>query len=68
LNGRWYNRRIVIRGGIRKDKPFFIRLYNPHEIKALLNEAGLQVEHIYGGFDAQPLSSETKRMVIIAKK
>jgi hypothetical protein len=27
--GRWYNRRIVIRNGIRKDKLLYVRLYNP---------------------------------------
>jgi len=29
LTGRLYNHRIVIRNGVRKDKPFFVRLYNP---------------------------------------
>jgi SAM-dependent methyltransferase len=66
--GRWHNQRIVIRAGVRKDKPFSVRFYNPNEISQLLMQAGLEVERLYGGFDAQPLTSESQRMVIIAKK
>jgi SAM-dependent methyltransferase len=66
--GRLYNRRIVIRDGVRRDKPFFIRLYNATEIRDLLGQVDLRVEGIYGGWDAQPLSPESRRMVIIARK
>jgi SAM-dependent methyltransferase len=66
--GRLYNRRIVIRGGVRRDKPFFIRLYNATEIRDLLCQAGMEVENIYSGWDFQPLSTESRRMVIIARK
>jgi len=68
LSGRLYNRRIVIRDGERRDKPFFVRLYNANEMRDLLQRAGLQVQGIYGGWDRQPLSIDTRRMVIIAKK
>ncbi len=66
--GRLYNRRIVIRNGVRKDKPFFIRMYNPNEICDCLVKAGLRVHHLYGGWDGQPLSLETRRMVVVAVK
>lgn len=66
--GRLHNRRIVIRDGVRRDKPFFVRLYNATEIRDLLLQAGLEVEKIYGGWDAQPLSPESRRMVIISRK
>jgi SAM-dependent methyltransferase len=68
LNGRLYNRRIVIRDGVRRDKPFFIRLYNPSEIRELLNKAGLVLETMLGGYDGQPVSAESRRMVVVAKK
>jgi SAM-dependent methyltransferase len=68
IQGRFYNKRVVFRNGIRKDKPFFVRLYNPNEIQALINQAGLEVEQIYGGWDAKPLSSETRQMVIVARR
>jgi SAM-dependent methyltransferase len=67
LTGRFHNRRIVIRDGIRKDKPFSIRLYNATEICHLLNRAGL-IEHKLLGKDDQPLSANSRRMVVIARK
>jgi SAM-dependent methyltransferase len=68
LQGRLYNKRIVIRDGIRKDKPFFTRLYTAQEIKALIIQAGLEMKHIYGGWDGSELSSVSHRMIVIARK
>ena len=68
LHGRSYNRRVVFRDGIRKEKPFSIRLYNPNEIHGLITQAGLRLEHIYGGWEAQELTSESNPMVVIAQK
>lgn len=67
LSGLMTNRRIVIRNGARKDKPFAIRYYNPSEIHRLLEEAGLKLQMIYGGWEDQPVGN-TMRMVIIAQK
>jgi SAM-dependent methyltransferase len=67
LTGRFHNRRIVIRNGVRKDKPFSIRLYNATEIRDLLHRVGLEVYKMLGG-DDQPLSASSQRMVVIAKK
>jgi SAM-dependent methyltransferase len=67
LTGRFHNRRIVIRNGVRKDKPFSIRLYNATEIRDLLNRIGLEVYKLLGG-DDQPLSASSRRMVVIARK
>lgn len=68
LHGRSYNRRVVFRDGIRKEKPFSIRLYNPNEIHGLVTQAGLRLEHLYGGWEAQELTSESNPMVVIAQK
>jgi SAM-dependent methyltransferase len=67
LTGRFHNRRILIRDGVRKDKPFSIRLYNANEIQALLERAGLVDIRILGE-DDQPLSSRSHRLVVIAAK
>ncbi len=67
LTGRFHNRRIVIRDGLRKDKPFSIRLYSATEMRDLLNQAGL-VAHKLLGEDDQPLSARSRRMVVIAQK
>jgi SAM-dependent methyltransferase len=66
--GRLYNRRIVIRNGMRREKPYFVRLYNPTEITDLLRRAGLQVTGLFGSWDGQPISSESRRMIVIASK
>jgi len=67
-SGRMNNQRVLIRDGVRKDKPFSIRLYNATEIQALLESAGLQVQSMVGNWQGQPLSSEMRGMVVIAKK
>jgi SAM-dependent methyltransferase len=68
LLGRSYNKRIVYRDGIRKDKPFSVRLYNPNEIQVLIVQAGMELLHIYGSWNAEPLTSESNRMIVIARK
>lgn len=67
LTGRFYNRRILIRNGVRKDKPFSIRLYNAAEIRNLLHGAGL-VDYKLLDEDHQPLSARSRRIVVIAEK
>jgi hypothetical protein len=68
LNGRLYNKRIVIRDGIRKDKPNFTRLYNPSELNILLPQAGFNLYQLYGGFDGSEYTSGSRRMVVVAQK
>lgn len=68
LTGRWYNRRIVIRDGVRKDKPFFVRMFSPTEICDWLIRAGMEVVQMYSGYDLQPVSHESQRIIVVAKK
>jgi SAM-dependent methyltransferase len=68
LSGRLSNRRIMIRDGIRKEMPFFVRLYNPSEMNDLLRRAGMEIEQIYGGWDGRWLDIDARRMVIVARK
>ena len=68
LTGRLHNRRIVIRNGVRKDKPFFIRLFNPTELRDWLIQAGMDLERMYGGYDASPLGEDSRRMIVVAKR
>ena len=60
-------RRIEIRDGNRKDKNFFIRLYNFTEIKDLLERAGLKIEKVFGDWDSSPLTNDSSKMIIISK-
>ena len=68
LQGRFYNKRVVFSDGVRKDKPFFVRLYNPNEMIILITQAGLELHHIYGGWDGNEFSSDSHRMIVIARK
>jgi SAM-dependent methyltransferase len=45
-----------------------VRLYTYARLEQLLNEAGLAVEHAYGGYEGQDFTLETSRMIIIAQK
>ena len=65
---RLYDKRIVIRNGIRKDKPFFVRLYNRKEMSILLKRAGFKSLKFFSDWDSRPLTNESKRMIVIAKK
>ncbi len=68
LTGRVFNKRIVYRKGVRKEKPFFVKLYNPTEIREILKTARLSIYKIFADFDSKPFSSDSWRMVIIARK
>lgn len=68
LTGKLYNQRILLRNGVRKDKPFFVRLYNPTEICQWLERAGLEVYRLCADWDGRPISAEARRMVVVARK
>ena len=68
LTGRLHNRRLTIRDGVRKERPFFVRLYNPQEIQSLLREAGMEAVNFYGGWDLQALTADSRRLITIAQK
>lgn len=68
VSGRLRNERIIIRDGVRKDRPFSIRLYSVSEMRALLAEAGLELLQVYGEWDARPLEQHSGSMVVIARK
>lgn len=66
--GKIYSKRIVIKDGKIKEKPFFVRIYAPTEIKILLENVGLKVIKFLGGYDSSPLSVYSRRMIIISEK
>ena len=68
ITGRLYNDRIIIRGGQRRDTPFFLRVYSATEITALLERRGLIVKKISADWTGKPFDAESGRMIIIAAK
>jgi hypothetical protein len=68
VEGKLYDRRIVFRNGIMKEKPFFTRLYAPIEIKDLLKGVNLKVVKFFGHYDSSPLNVNSRRMIVIVEK
>jgi SAM-dependent methyltransferase len=67
LSGRFHNHRILIRDGVRKDKPFSIRLYNTNEIRDLLDRAGLEIIKMVG-YGGQPLTADSRGIMLVAQR
>ena len=68
LTGRLRNDRVVIRDGVRKDKPFSVRLYSATEMRNLLREAGLVMDSVYEEWDGSDLRMDSPSMVVVARK
>lgn len=68
LSGRLTNNRIIIRDGVRRDRPFSIRLYSVSEMRELLMSAGLRLEAVYAEWDGAPLEMDSPAMVVVASK
>lgn len=68
LTGRYINKRIIIRDGVRKDKPFSIRIYNFNEINQMLKETGFSLYKAFGAWNSAEFTSDSKRIHIIAQK
>ena len=45
-----------------------MRLYTLTELTKMLANAGMSVERVYGGFDGQEYTVDTRRMIVIAKR
>jgi len=59
---------LVEADGTRRVYPNSIRAYTFAELRLLLTLVGLDVVQVYGGYDRQPLSWESPRMVILSRK
>ncbi len=66
--GRMYNNRIVIRDGVRKDKPFFVRHFSLSEITSWLKQAGLETVQTYEGYGGEPFKADSRRIIVVAKR
>jgi len=60
---------IIGPGGGRRDSiGHHIRLYTLTETMRLLERAGMMMTDVYGGFDGESYSIDTRRMIILAQK
>lgn len=54
--------------GAKTQYDFVLRAYSLPEMSNIFTNSGLSILETYGGFDGRPYSSETPRMIILAKK
>lgn len=55
-------------GGRREIGGHHVRLYTLTEMIGLLTTAGLRLVQVYGGFEDEPYSITTRRMIVVAEK
>jgi SAM-dependent methyltransferase len=67
-SGRLIDRRIIVRDGVIKRRPFSIRLYTLSELALLLGAVGLSVTDAFGDFAGAPVSLLKNRMVLVSRK
>lgn len=65
---RTLNRRIVIRDGVRKEKPFSLRLYNANEIVDLLQAANFKDYRFYSTWEGESLDNDSRRLIVVTEK
>ncbi len=51
----------------RGDSSARLRLMDPHEARALLEEAGWRVEDIHGGWNREPVSPDRRKLLLLAR-
>lgn len=68
IAGRSKNRRIVIRDGVRKEKPYSLRLFNANEIANLLVAANFKRFQYYGTWGGEPVHVDSRKLIIVAEK
>jgi 2-polyprenyl-3-methyl-5-hydroxy-6-metoxy-1,4-benzoquinol methylase len=54
--------------GGRSELSHSLRLYGPHELARMIEQAGLTVEQTWGDFEGSELSLETLRLIVRARK
>ena len=60
---------IVAADGLRRESiGHDIRLYTLTETTRMLERANMSVTEVYGGFDGEPYSIDTRRMILVARK
>jgi SAM-dependent methyltransferase len=59
---------VIEPNGTRKTLSHSVRIYALTELARMLREAGLQLEAYYGGVDGSPLTLDSRRLAILARR
>jgi SAM-dependent methyltransferase len=54
--------------GVRRELVLTLRVYGPRELAAMLDQAGLVVEGLWGSFVGAAFSREASRMIVLARR
>ena len=74
---RWFdertqrvNKRIRVHSAQRKVQTFLesVRAYTRQEVEESLRLAGLSVDRLFGGFQGEPLASDSERLILVGHK
>ncbi|GIF46435.1 methyltransferase family protein [Asanoa ferruginea] len=68
LTGRWREAMSWTDGDATDGSVFSVRLYSATELTTMLRRAGLQLVGAWGGFDGQPYTIDSGRMIMLARR
>lgn len=68
LTSRNYDYRTIFMKNKTKKLDDFLRFYSFNELKELLNKYGLRFKKVFGSFEGDKFSLDSKRMIIISEK
>ena len=58
----------IMPDGARDEIRGYIRLYLPHQLEELMEEAGFEAVAFYGGVDGSSLSTDSSRCILVGQK
>ena len=58
----------VIKNNEKSERIESVRLYSPHELKSMIEQAGFSIEKTFGGFDKRPYDNDSSHLIIVASK
>ncbi len=68
LTARYTHRQWLMDGRQPREYAHTVRVYTYQELSALLAQAGMTVEQVYGAFTGEPLTLDAPRMILLARK
>ena len=61
-------RTIIAPDGSRRETGFLLRIYSHSEIMAMLEKAGLEWQHSYGGYDGSDYAHDSRGTIVVARR
>lgn len=66
--GRLHDHRTYVRGGVRRDIEFSVRVWSTPEIRQLVTTSGFALRAVFGGFDGAKASTDRHRLVLVCER